>query len=84
MDVALVLAATTAVTATLAASEQPQVPDGAPDDAAQHVAPGLVGWDHAVGDQHHRRPDVVGDHPERHVAAGVAAILLVGQLRRAV
>ncbi len=42
-------------------SEQPAVPDCAPDDPADDVAAALVGRQDTVGQQERRRPRVVGD-----------------------
>ncbi len=41
------------------------VPDGAPDDASQDIAPPLVAGDHPVGDQEGASADVIGKHPQR-------------------
>ena len=80
MQVALTRPAAAAVAAALGSGEQPQVPDAAPDDPAEHVAAALVRRDDAVGDEHHRRPHVVGHHPQRDIGDVVAAVLLLGQL----
>src|SRR5690606_32326729 len=66
------------------AAEQPQVADGAAQDAAQHVAAALVGGADAVGDHHRPAADVVGDDAQRHVGAQVAAVTRAGQLGGAV
>ena len=42
----------------------------APDDAAQHVAPLLVGRHDAVGDEERHRATVLGEDAQRHVAGG--------------
>ena len=61
----------------LAHPEPVAVADGAPDDAAQHVAPPLVRGKHPVHDEKGARADVVRDDPERLVAP----VLGPGQLR---
>ena len=45
---------------------------GAPDDAAQHVAPALVGRQDAVGHQHGHGPAVIGHQPQGDVGLLVA------------
>ncbi len=57
----------------------------AAQQAAQHVAAALVGRRHAVGHQHERAADVVGDHAETDVVlVRLVAIRLARQLGRAV
>ena len=46
-------------------AEEPRVPNGAPQDAAEDVAAPLVRGEHAVGEQEGDRPRVIGDHAER-------------------
>src|SRR5437588_9814163 len=41
------------------------VPDGAPDDPPQHIAPPLVARDHSVDNQERAGADVIGDDVER-------------------
>ena len=43
------------------------VPHGASHDLPQHVAAPFVGRDDAVGNQEGRRPEVIGDHAQRHI-----------------
>ena len=48
--------------------------------AAQHIAPALVGGQHAVADHKHGGADVVGNHPEGHVLLPALAVVGVGDL----
>ena len=57
-------------------AETPAEPDGAPHDAAQHVAAPLVGGHDAVGDQERRAAGVLGDDAHRVVVVAVGAVLL--------
>ena len=61
-------------------AEQPHRAHRAAQQPAQHVAATLVAGRHAVGDQHHRAADVVGDDPEPDVVLPVVAVPLAGQL----
>ena len=63
----------------LAHAQPVPVPDGAPDDAAEHVSAPLVRGEHPVHDEKGARADVVRDDPERLVAP----VLGSGQLRGA-
>ena len=73
-------------------AEQPHRPHGPADQPADDVAAGLVAGRDAVGDQHQRTADVVGDDPQQHVVtlvgalvgpvAGLAAVALAGQVGR--
>ncbi len=49
----------------IARAEKLGVAHGAPHDAPQHIAAALVRRQDAVGDEEGRRPQVVGDDPER-------------------
>src|SRR5262249_18405994 len=88
VQVALVLGAAprrhAAPAAALPAGQQPQVADAAPQDPPQHVTTRLVAGQHAVGDQHDRAADMVGNDPQRHVGTVVGAVLLFGQFGGAV
>ena len=68
--------------APLGAGQQAQVADAAPQQPPEHVAAALVAWPHPVLDQHHRAAHVIGDDPQRHVAALVGAVVLLGKLGR--
>ncbi len=57
----------------LVQAEGPPVARGPAQDAAQDVAPPLVGGEDAVGDAEGEHPDVVGDHPD-----GDAVLVVVG------
>ena len=46
----------------------------APHDAAQHIAPALVGRQYAIGDQHGHGPRVVGQDAQRHVGPLVGPV----------
>ena len=70
--------------AAVTARQHAQVPDAAPDDAAQHVAAAFVARQDAVPDQHHRAAHVVRDDPQGHVGAVVTAVALLGELGRPV
>src|SRR5580698_2407343 len=84
MQLPLVRTATTGPgAAALGARQQPQLLHAAPQDPAQHVAAALIGRYDAVGDQHDRRPDVIGHHPERDVGALIDPVALLGELGRA-
>ena len=48
--------------------------DGPAHDAAQHVAPALVGGQHAVGDEHGEGAAVVGQHAQRDVGRRVGSV----------
>jgi len=48
--------------------------DGPADDAAQHVAPVLVGREHPIADQEAHRPTVVGEDAQRGVDGGIVAV----------
>ena len=61
-------------------AEQPHGPHRPPQQAAQHVAARLVAGRHAVADQHHRAPHVVGHDPEPHVVLRVRAVAPTGEL----
>ena len=52
----------------------------AAEEPAQHIAPALVGGQHAVAYHHGGRPDVVGDDPQGHVHLVGAAIGGAGDL----
>ena len=52
---------------------------GAPEDAAQHVAPPLVARQHPVGEQEADGAEVVGDHPHGHVGVRVPAVVAPGR-----
>ena len=54
--------------------EAPRRHHGAAHDAAQHVAPALVGGQHPVGDEHGHGAPVVGQHAECDVTAQVGAV----------
>ena len=45
----------------LAAAQESPMPDRATHDAPQDVAPTLVGWQHAIGDEERDGPGVIGD-----------------------
>ena len=49
----------------LVGAELLAVANGAADDAAQHVAPALVAWQHAVDDQEGAGADMIGDDVQR-------------------
>ena len=49
----------------LAATDHVRMAHGAAHDPAQHIAPALVGRQHAVGDQEAGGAQMVGDHPVR-------------------
>ncbi len=70
--------------ALLARAEEAQVADRAAQHAAQHVAPALVGGQHAVAHQHDAGAQVVGDDPQRDVGAVVPAVAGLGELGRPV
>ena len=50
--------------------------------AAQHIAAGLIAGSHPIGHQHQRRTDVVGDHAHPHVVIAIAPVGLARQLGR--
>ena len=56
-------------------AQQLAVTRGAAQQAAQDVAPALVGGENAVADHEGRRTDMVGDDAERHV--GLVGLLIV-------
>ena len=51
------------------------------EEPPQHVAPALVGGEHAVADHEGGRADVVGDDPQGHVLLRGLAVVGVGDLR---
>ena len=51
---------------------------GPADDAAQHVAPGLVGRQHPVGDEKGHGPGVVGQDAQAHVGPPARAVAGAG------
>ena len=61
-------------------AQQPAVAGGPAQQPPQHVAPALVGGQHAVADHEHGGADVVGDHPEGHVALLVLPVAHPGDL----
>ena len=61
-------------------AQQLAVAGGPAEEPAEHVAPALVGGEHAVADHEHGGADVVGDHPEGHVLGGGLAVVGVGDL----
>ncbi len=61
-------------------AQQLAVAGGPAEQAAQHIAPALVGGQHAVADHKHGGADVVGDHPEGHVLLPALAVVGVGDL----
>ena len=54
-----------AVQQRLPAADDVRVAHRAAHDPAQHIAPALIGGQHAVGDQEAGRAQMVGDHPVR-------------------
>ncbi|KAF5040548.1 hypothetical protein DSECCO2_532340 [anaerobic digester metagenome] len=56
------------------------MPRGAAQKAAQHIAPSLVGRQHAVANHHNGGADVVGDDPQTHVGLGTFGIMCPGDL----
>src|SRR5690606_32847470 len=64
----------------LAHPEQATGADDPAQQAAQHVAAGLVARGDAVTDEHHAGPGVVGDHPEADVVLRVVPVAATGQL----
>ena len=58
------------------------MPDRPPEQAAEDVAPALVGRDHAVGEQEADRSGVVGHHPQADVGPGGGAVGDPGEVLR--
>ena len=60
--------------------QQLAVAGGPAQQAAQHIAPALVGGQHAVADHKHGGADMVGNHPEGHVLLPALAVVGLGDL----
>ena len=58
----------------LGGAEQMGVAHRPAHDPAQHIAPALVGRQHAVGDQEARGAQMVGDHPVAGLARAVGSV----------
>ena len=55
-------------------AQQLAVAGGPAEQAAEHIAPALVGGQHAVADHEGGGADVVGDHPEGHILLVALAV----------